>query len=53
MVLVNSEDNQDLDMEWVALLMSARSKGFSTEDVRKIFLCLQESGKEGIEGTAV
>jgi hypothetical protein len=53
MVLINSEDNQELDMEWVALLMSARSKGFSAEDVREIILCLRESSKEGMEDTAV
>lgn len=53
MVLVKSEDNQDLDMEWVALIMNARSLGFSKEDVRKVLLCLEESKKDDIQETAV
>jgi uncharacterized protein (UPF0335 family) len=53
MVLVQSEDNQDLDMEWVTLIMSARSMGFDSEDVRKILKVLAESGKDGAADTAV
>nr|MBC9203194.1 anti-repressor SinI family protein [Paenibacillus sp. PL91] len=53
MVLINSNDNQDLDMEWVALIMNARSLGFSKEDVRKVLLCLEESKKDDIQETAV
>ncbi|WP_224723448.1 anti-repressor SinI family protein [Paenibacillus vietnamensis] len=53
MVLVNSEDYQDLDLEWVALMKNARAMGFSKEDVRKVLLCLQESGKPDNRETAV
>ncbi|CAM4113334.1 anti-repressor SinI family protein [Paenibacillus alkaliterrae] len=53
MVLVKSEDNQDLDKEWVALIKDARSMGFTKEDVRKVLLCLQESGKDDTKETAV
>lgn len=53
MVLVNSGDNQDLDIEWVALIMNARSLGFSMEDVRKVLQCLEESKKDDIQDTAV
>lgn len=51
MGLVKSEDNQDLDLEWVALIKSARSMGFTIEDVRKVFLCL--SDKDDTQETAV
>lgn len=53
MVLVKSEDNQDLDMEWVALIQNARSLGFSKDDVRKVLLCLTESKTNDIQETAV
>jgi hypothetical protein len=53
MVLINSDDNKDLDMEWVALIMNARSLGFSKEDVRKVLLALEESKKDDIQETAV
>ncbi|WP_169507538.1 hypothetical protein [Paenibacillus harenae] len=53
MVLVQSEDNQDLDMEWVTLIMNARSMGFETEDLRKILKVLAENGNDGAADTAV
>jgi hypothetical protein len=53
MVLVKADDQQDLDMEWVALIMNARSLGFSKEDVRKVLLCLEESKSDDIQDTAV
>lgn len=53
MVLVKSEDNQDLDMEWVALIKDARSLGFSKDDVRKVLLCLAESKGNDIQDAAV
>ncbi|MBD2872030.1 hypothetical protein [Paenibacillus arenilitoris] len=53
MVLVPSEDHQELDMEWVTLIMRARSMGFNQDEVRKIIKVLAESGKDGMEETAV
>jgi DNA-binding transcriptional MerR regulator len=53
MVLVKSENNQELDMEWVALIDNARSLGFSKEDVRKVLLCLSESKCNDIQEAAV
>lgn len=53
MILIESENKQDLDDEWVALIMNARTLGFSVEDVRKVLLCLKESSKDEIQDTAV
>jgi hypothetical protein len=53
MVLVESGNNQELDKEWVTLIMNARKQGFSIEDVQKVLFCLKESGKDEIEETAV
>ncbi|NIK76082.1 hypothetical protein FHS15_001189 [Paenibacillus castaneae] len=54
MMLTKLEDNHELDSEWVALIMNARAKGFSKEDIRKVLLCIQESAKgEMEEETAV
>ncbi len=53
MGLIKSENTQDLDLEWVALIKSARSMGFTKEDVRKVFLCLQESDKDDTQETSV
>ncbi|RCW42717.1 DNA-binding anti-repressor SinI [Paenibacillus prosopidis] len=52
MVLFGSENKQVLDDEWVALIMNARTLGFSVEDVRKVLLCLKESGKDEMQDTA-
>lgn len=53
MVLINSDDHQDLDLEWVALIMNARTLGFSKEDVQKALLILKESSNDEMQGTAV
>ncbi|KRE51251.1 hypothetical protein ASG81_03555 [Paenibacillus sp. Soil522] len=53
MVLAKSENNQDLDMEWVALIMDARTLGLSKEDIRKALLLLKENGKDDMQETAV
>ncbi|WP_424767289.1 anti-repressor SinI family protein [Paenibacillus sp. sgz302251] len=53
MVLVGSENNQDLDMDWVALIMSARTLGLSKEDIRKVLLILKESDNDEMQETAV
>lgn len=53
MVLIESENNQGLDDEWVALIMNARTLGFNVEDVRKVLLCLKESSKDEMQDTAV
>jgi len=53
MVLTKAEDIQELDKEWVTLIMKARSLGFSTDDVRKVLHCLEESKGNDIQVTAV
>lgn len=54
MVLVNSGDYLDLDMEWVTLIMNARSLGLSKEDLRKVLQCLaEESKRDDIQDPAV
>lgn len=39
-------ENQELDSEWVALIMNAKTKGFSKEDIRKVLLLLKESSND-------
>ncbi|WP_144376746.1 anti-repressor SinI family protein [Paenibacillus sp. FSL A5-0031] len=53
MVLAKAEDIQELDMEWVTLIMKARSLGFSKDEVRKVLLCLEESKDNDVQVTAV
>lgn len=53
MVLINSDDHQDLDLEWVALIMNARTLGYSKEDVQKALLILKESSNDEMQDAAV
>ncbi|MGM0880078.1 MAG: DNA-binding anti-repressor SinI [Bacillota bacterium] len=53
MVLVKSDDDQDLDTEWVALIMDARTLGLSKEDILKALHTLKESGKDEIQESAI
>lgn len=39
-------EKQELDSEWVALIMNAKTKGFSKEDIRKVLLLLKESSND-------
>lgn len=51
--MVDSTDNHDLDADWVALIMNARSLGFTKEDVRKVLLALKDNGQSEMQETAV
>ncbi|MNZ92590.1 Anti-repressor SinI [compost metagenome] len=45
--------SQELDMEWVALMMKAKMIGYTKEDVRKALTVLKESNRADREETAV
>jgi len=53
MTLLQAENIQELDMEWVELILSARKMGLNTEDIRKALLCLEEEGKSAMQDKAV
>ncbi|MHA6485262.1 anti-repressor SinI family protein [Paenibacillus sp. strain BS8-2] len=48
-----SDNQQELDAEWVELMLSARSKGLTTEEVSKVLRILQEQGQSNIKENAV
>lgn len=53
MTLGQVENIQDLDMEWVELILSARKMGFNTEEIRKALLCIKEESKADMQDKAV
>ncbi len=48
-----SDNQQELDAEWVELMLSARSKGLTTDEVSKVLRILQEQGQTIIKENAV
>ncbi|RIX52621.1 DNA-binding anti-repressor SinI [Paenibacillus nanensis] len=53
MIQVISNSQLELDEEWVELMLCARDKGLTVEEVRKVLLILQEEGKTIIQESAV
>ncbi|MFF2888883.1 MULTISPECIES: hypothetical protein [Paenibacillus] len=50
---VISDNQQELDAEWVELMICAREKGLTTEEVSKVLRILQEEGQSIIQESAV
>lgn len=48
-----SDNQQELDADWVELMLSARSKGLTTDEVSKVLRILQEQGQSHIKENAV
>jgi len=53
MSLLNSVQETELDVEWVELILSARSKGFSADEVKKMLAILKEKGQTLMQENAV
>ncbi|MEK3881782.1 hypothetical protein [Paenibacillus sp. PL2-23] len=50
---VESDNLQELDAEWVELMLCARAKGLTTTEVSKVLRILQEEGQAIIQESAV
>lgn len=50
---VISDSQHELDAEWVELMLCARAKGLTTEEVGKVLRILQEEGRSTIQESAV
>ncbi|WP_182914157.1 hypothetical protein [Paenibacillus sp. 1011MAR3C5] len=50
---VISDNQQELDAEWVELMLCARAKGLTTDEVSKVLRILQEEGQSNIQESAV
>ncbi|MEF2245678.1 MULTISPECIES: hypothetical protein [unclassified Paenibacillus] len=50
---LNSVYETELDVEWVELMLSARSKGFTAEEVKTVLAILKEKGQTLIQDNAV
>lgn len=48
-----SNNMQELDAEWVELMLCARAKGLTIEEVSKVLRILQEEGHAIIQESAV
>lgn len=48
-----SDNQQPLDGEWVELMLYAKSKGLTKEEVRKILLILREQEEAVVQESAV
>lgn len=51
--VVASDNQQELDAEWVELMICARAKGLTTEEVSKVLRVLQAEGQSIIQESAV
>ncbi|MBH5317289.1 anti-repressor SinI family protein [Paenibacillus sp. GSMTC-2017] len=53
MTLLVSDNQLELDKEWVELILQARDKGLSIDDVRKLLSTLREEGFAKLQESAV
>lgn len=53
MTRLNSVLETELDVEWVELMLSARSKGFTVEEVKTVLAVLMEKGQTQMQDNAV
>ncbi|MFD0588416.1 hypothetical protein ACFQZE_10420 [Paenibacillus sp. GCM10027627] len=53
MIRFKSDNQQELDAEWVELMLYARAKGLTVEEVSKVLRILQEEGHSFIQESAV
>ncbi|GKU75826.1 DNA-binding anti-repressor SinI [Paenibacillus sp. L3-i20] len=53
MTLFNTDNQMELDEEWVDLILRARAKGLTIEEVSKALRVLQEEGKDRLQESAV
>jgi chromosome segregation and condensation protein ScpB len=53
MMQVISDSQLELDEEWVELMLCARAKGLTVEEVSKVLRILKEEGQAVIEENAV
>lgn len=53
MTAIYSDNQQQLDMEWVELILLARTKGLTKDQIRKALSILTEEKRHELEESAI